>query len=696
MALGFFESSSDPSQPDSFEAIQRKRKLVEAMLAQGLDTSPVQHWTQGLARLANAGVGAWKESKLDQQEKDSGSQFSQKLLDAMTGGSSSPSSPSAASSPMPSQAMASDGLPAPTPPGNIPSSYRDAIAAIESKGSGDYAATGPVTNRGDRAFGRYQVMGANIPEWTKAALGKPMSPQEFLASPEAQDKVFDHRFGSYVQKYGNPQDAASAWFTGRPLAQGANSRDVLGTSGSAYVDKFTRALGQQPAGAAQAIAQAAPQQGSPAMAYAPTGAQPMSQPDPAALSPEMLQDYARRQGMTPQDPAGGAALGGTPKPADMPAPAATPAGGAPMGRIDRPGDQLIKLGPNGELPPGAEKLLGAMEGSPEAAAMQRSQPGAPAASVDKSKMLLMMAMDPRYSPQQRQMAMQVASTLQAQDKPMVLQEGASLVKPDGRGGYTTIAGGGGKPTDAIRNYQYYVQQESAAGRAPKNMDQWQTDQKKAGATSIGIDTKGQAGMQTKAIEGFDTAIKAGTDANRRIASYGQMTEAMKGFTPGATAEGRMKAKSILKDMGLIEGTDVPDAEAFKRVQRQLEIQATPKGQGQITENERVLIREMIPQIGNSPEGIAKIIGQLKQLDDYDLKVAEIYRNNARKNGGAPNFLDVSDEIAALGPPMTDAQMGALKSTLGQKGATPAQPGGQRKTIGGKTYEQRNGQWYEAN
>ena len=123
-----------------------------------------------------------------------------------------------------------------------PSNYRDAIASIESAGSGDYSALGPQTKTGDRAVGRYQVMGANIPEWTKAALGRSMTPEEFAASPEAQDAVFDHRFGQYVQKYG-PEGAAKAWFAGEGGMSKGGARDSLGTSVAEYAGKFTRHMG---------------------------------------------------------------------------------------------------------------------------------------------------------------------------------------------------------------------------------------------------------------------------------------------------------------------------------------------------------------------------------------------------------------------------------------------------------------------
>ena len=118
--------------------------------------------------------------------------------------------------------------------------YRQAISDIES--SGNYGALGPLTKNGDRAYGAYQVMGANIPSWTKSTLGYSMSPQQFLGNSQAQDAVFNRYFGSYLTKYGNANDAASTWFTGRPLANGAGLSDVTGTTGSVYVDRFNQAL----------------------------------------------------------------------------------------------------------------------------------------------------------------------------------------------------------------------------------------------------------------------------------------------------------------------------------------------------------------------------------------------------------------------------------------------------------------------
>ena len=126
------------------------------------------------------------------------------------------------------------------PPGGG-DNYSKAIAGIES--GGRYDLVGPQTSSGDRAYGKYQVMGNNVPEWTRAALGKAMTPQEFLADTAAQEAVFKHRFGSYVEKYG-PVGAAKAWFAGEGGMKNPNASDLYGTTVQSYANKFLRNLGQ--------------------------------------------------------------------------------------------------------------------------------------------------------------------------------------------------------------------------------------------------------------------------------------------------------------------------------------------------------------------------------------------------------------------------------------------------------------------
>jgi hypothetical protein len=202
------------------ESLKLRRRLAEAMMKQGFDASPIQSPWQGLARIAQSMLGGYQMSQLEERET-----AQQKAQDAALMGLLGPAAavmPEAASMPsmvnagQPSQSATVDAAMAP---------FASAIAGIETPGfDNPYQATGPVVKSGDRAYGKYQVMGENVPVWTEQILGRKMTPEEFLNDPQAQEKVFATKFGEYLEKTGSPQDAASMWFTGRPAAEGANRR----------------------------------------------------------------------------------------------------------------------------------------------------------------------------------------------------------------------------------------------------------------------------------------------------------------------------------------------------------------------------------------------------------------------------------------------------------------------------------------
>lgn len=120
--------------------------------------------------------------------------------------------------------------------------FSGAISGIES--GGRYDVLGPVTKSGDRAYGKYQVLGSNIPQWTAQFYGQPLTPQQFLANPAAQDAVFNGKFGQYAQKYG-PEGASRAWFAGEGGMNNPNAKDALGTTVAQYGQKFMAGLGPQ-------------------------------------------------------------------------------------------------------------------------------------------------------------------------------------------------------------------------------------------------------------------------------------------------------------------------------------------------------------------------------------------------------------------------------------------------------------------
>jgi hypothetical protein len=220
-------------------------RLYANSLLHNAQTMPVKNWAQGLAQLANSGIGGYLSGKADQQQRQMLSESANEnsaasaIQQGLTGaGSYTPPSTSDINSanqpPSPTPSASSGGNPVDTLLSNISN-------RLES--GGDYGAVGPKTSSGDQAYGKYQVMGANIPSWTSEVLGKSMTPQEFLSDPASQEAVAHTKMSQYLSQTGNPQDAASMWFTGKPLAQGANAQDVNGMSGAKYAAVATAGMG---------------------------------------------------------------------------------------------------------------------------------------------------------------------------------------------------------------------------------------------------------------------------------------------------------------------------------------------------------------------------------------------------------------------------------------------------------------------
>jgi hypothetical protein len=89
-------------------------------------------------------------------------------------------------------------------------------AIIKQESGGNYLALGPPTKYG-RAYGRYQVLDRNIPQWTREALGYPLTPEEFLSDPKAQDLTAGYVMTTELHrlKY-SIRDMIAVWFTGDP------------------------------------------------------------------------------------------------------------------------------------------------------------------------------------------------------------------------------------------------------------------------------------------------------------------------------------------------------------------------------------------------------------------------------------------------------------------------------------------------
>ena len=86
-------------------------------------------------------------------------------------------------------------------------SFMRAIASQES--GGNYRAV----NRSSGALGKYQIMPANVGPWSQKALGRRITPQQFLNNPTYQEQIAQYMLRNYYQKYG-ARGAAEAWYGG--------------------------------------------------------------------------------------------------------------------------------------------------------------------------------------------------------------------------------------------------------------------------------------------------------------------------------------------------------------------------------------------------------------------------------------------------------------------------------------------------
>lgn len=138
-----------------------------------------------------------------------------------------------------------------------------ALNVLKRIESGNYGQRHPEitykSGQRDRAYGAYGVMGKNIPSWTEKHYGQRLTPDEFLANPEAQDAVAKGEFGSYVKARGNLGDAFSMWHSGVPLETArAQGRRDINMPTTAYVNKAMGLYGGElpPAPAAEGEARA--------------------------------------------------------------------------------------------------------------------------------------------------------------------------------------------------------------------------------------------------------------------------------------------------------------------------------------------------------------------------------------------------------------------------------------------------------
>ncbi|MFZ9738053.1 MAG: transglycosylase SLT domain-containing protein [Prochlorotrichaceae cyanobacterium] len=94
-------------------------------------------------------------------------------------------------------------------------------AIIQQESNGNYGAVNPDSG----ALGYAQIMPENLPLWSREALGYEVTAEQFLANPDLQHEIIEHRLMLYWQQAlldarGDKEQAilmvASRWYSGDP------------------------------------------------------------------------------------------------------------------------------------------------------------------------------------------------------------------------------------------------------------------------------------------------------------------------------------------------------------------------------------------------------------------------------------------------------------------------------------------------
>ena len=112
-------------------------------------------------------------------------------------------------------------------------SFQSFLNAIAKQESGSrYDAQGVRVRSGDRAYGKYQIMGNNFLKkggWDKEALGRDVTLAEYMNNPDIQEAIAQHKLKQYYDRYG-AENAAAAWYGG-PGAVKRKNKDAPQTAG---------------------------------------------------------------------------------------------------------------------------------------------------------------------------------------------------------------------------------------------------------------------------------------------------------------------------------------------------------------------------------------------------------------------------------------------------------------------------------
>lgn len=237
MALGFFEAVDPVEQAKNPNYVERRRKLLDQLWKDSTSTAPIQHWTQGAARLVNALANKYEEGQIAKGEKLGNEELTKNIMEALSG--------SPVSAPVnPSLMTGVAAAPAPASPSGAGASP-DAASVFQrmikqESGGRQFGPGGQTITSPAGALGIAQIMPGTAPEAAKLA-GLPLDMNRLRTDAGYNKALGQAYYADQVKRFGDPIAAAAAYNAGPGAVNKAIARqDATGRPFSDFLPAETR------------------------------------------------------------------------------------------------------------------------------------------------------------------------------------------------------------------------------------------------------------------------------------------------------------------------------------------------------------------------------------------------------------------------------------------------------------------------
>lgn len=260
------------------------------------------------------------------------------------------------------------------------------------------------------------------------------------------------------------------------------------------------------------------------------------------------------------------------------------------------------------------------------------------------------------------------------DKAQKLQQtmaGKGLTQ--GENGYIPVAGAeesatrmataedAGKAPSSVKEYNFYVEQENAAGRTPKSYEQWSNTGKTAASGKPSAEDTFLQKTAEHQAKTFDDLSSDAIKARRDVSTIGELDTALRS-NPGGFSTGLQNAAS---QIGIKLGENASQLEYANALINQLVPQQRPPGSGAMSDMDLKMFKQSLPQLMNTPEGNRLILDTMSAMGQYRIKIGEIAQ---RAQTGEITRQQALAEMATISDPMAEFKKRHESKDPGKEGS----------------------------